>query len=115
MWQCLRCSEAVDDTLDVCWNCEANRLGALPGGIPPSDETHEKAELRRFLSKKHGPKKCATCQSALKFIGSKKFHEGFNFGVFGDFAELFVRHTNLEMYMCPECLRVEFFISDPVA
>jgi hypothetical protein len=33
-------------------------------------------------------------------------------GALGDLAELFVARTTLEMYVCPNCLRVEFFVSD---
>ena len=29
MWHCPKCQESVDDTLDVCWNCGADRQ---PGG-----------------------------------------------------------------------------------
>ena len=33
-------------------------------------------------------------------------------GALSDFAELFVAQTKLEMYVCPKCLRVEFFVSE---
>jgi len=31
----------------------------------------------------------------------------------GDIGEFFDRHLSLEMYVCPKCLRVEFFVSEP--
>jgi len=115
MWKCVKCSEDVDDGLEVCWNCEANRSGVVPNGASFSQEANSDTELKRFLNRKHGPKNCSVCQSALKFVGTKDFHEGANWGVLGDIGEIFVGHTNLEMYVCPTCLRVEFFISDPLA
>jgi hypothetical protein len=57
------------------------------------------AELKRFLNKKHGPKTCAVCHTALKFVGTKEFHEGINFGVPGDFGEIFVQ-TRVGKCMC---------------
>lgn len=114
MWKCLKCSEEVNEELDVCWNCEADRRGVLPKGASSTKRDNRDAELKRFLNKKHGPKKCSACQCALKFVGSREFHEGANWGMLGDLGELFVARTSLEMYACPTCLRVEFFLSDPV-
>jgi hypothetical protein len=113
MWKCPNCNEAVDDGLNVCWNCQTDKTGAL-SNEPSTEAGDEDAELKRFLNKKHGPKTCAVCQTALKFVGTKEFHEGINFGVLGDFGELFVQNTGMEMYVCPTCLRVEFFLSEPI-
>lgn len=115
MWKCLKCSEHVDDELAVCWNCEANRHGAVPNGASSFQEANDEADLKRFLNKTYEPKNCSACKSALKFVGTKEFHEGNNWGVLGDFGELFVGRTHLEMYTCPTCLRVEFFVSDRLA
>lgn len=112
MWKCLNCSEAVDDRFEVCWNCEADRRGVLPNGTSSSSEANGDNDLKRFLNKKHESKNCSACQSELKFIGTKEFHEGANWGALGELGELFVGRTNLEMHVCPTCLRVEFFVSD---
>jgi len=72
------------------------------------------AEPNRSLSQKYASKNCAGCQSPLKFLGTKTFHEGANWGILGDLGEIFVGHTNLDMYVCPSCLRVEFFASDTI-
>jgi hypothetical protein len=42
----------------------------------------------------------------------ERIHEGQRFGALGDFAELLVDKTKLEMYVCPSCLGVEFFVSE---
>jgi hypothetical protein len=114
MWKCLSCAEDIEDNLEVCWNCQADRGRNLPGR-DLSDETEDEPELKRFLNEKFSPKNCLQCHGVLKFVGRKEFHEGINFGVLGDFGDWFVGHTNLEMYVCPACLRVEFFVSDPIA
>jgi hypothetical protein len=115
MWKCLRCAEDIEDNLEVCWNCQADRVGNPSGGDLSSNETEDEPELKRFLNEKFSPKNCLQCHGVLKFVGSKEFQEGINFGILGDFGELFVSHTNLEMYVCPTCLRVEFFVSDPIS
>ena len=103
MWTCQNCSEEVEDQFDVCWNCEADREGVLPTG-GSSDPNTEDTERRAFLSEKFRPKDCLRCNTALRYAGRKEFHEG----------ELLAALTRLEMYVCPNCLRVEFFISDPI-
>lgn len=113
MWKCLKCAEDIEDNLEVCWNCQADREGNPPGHQSSSIEPESETELKRFLNQKFSPKNCLQCYGVLKFVGSKEFQEGINFGMLGDFGELFVGHTDLEMYVCPTCLRVEFFVSDP--
>jgi hypothetical protein len=42
--------------------------------------------------------------------GIHKFHEGTRWGVFVDFFGLFVNREKFNLYHCPECGKVEFFI-----
>jgi hypothetical protein len=46
----------------------------------------------------------------LEFLGTKKFQEGTNWGVIGAFGELFVNRESFDIYACPRCGRVEFFL-----
>jgi len=111
VWKCLNCTEEVEDQFDLCWNCGATSTGRLPTtSLSPEDS--EDREQKSFLNKKHSPKNCLRCDVVLTYAGTREFHEGMNMGVLGDFAELFVSHTKLEMYVCPNCFRVEFFASD---
>ena len=95
--------------MSVCWNCGADEQGALS---TPSLEAEEERERKSFLNEKFRPKDCLRCGIELTHAGSKHFHEGMTWGALGDFAELFVAQTKLEMYVCSKCLRVEFFVSE---
>ena len=53
---------------------------------------------------------CLRCDAELEFLGTKEFHEGGRLGFFGDFAELFVNRERLDVYACPSCGHVEFFL-----
>lgn len=116
MWTCRNCSEEVEDQFGVCWNCEADARGTVHtksyaehnAQIADARDTQRKA----FLNEKFRPKDCLRCNITMKYAGRKEFHEGPKLGAIGDFAELFVGQTNLEMYVCPNCLRVEFFAFD---
>lgn len=38
---------------------------------------------------------CASCKVALAYAGTKKFHEGTRWGVFGEIGEMFVNKGNV--------------------
>ena len=56
------------------------------------------------------PIQCPRCNTALKYLGTKKFHEGTRLGFLGDLGELFVNRESFDVYVCPRCGRVEFFV-----
>jgi hypothetical protein len=53
---------------------------------------------------------CSSCGVPLKYAGTKKFHEGTRWGLLGDLGELFVNKETFDVYCCPECGKVEFFL-----
>ncbi len=56
------------------------------------------------------PTLCLRCEAELEFLGTKEFHEGARWGFLGDLTELFVNRERLDVYGCPNCGRVEFFL-----
>ena len=58
----------------------------------------------------HDPMKCSRCETKLRYVGVKAFHEGRRWGVLGDLSELFVKREKFDVYVCPRCGRVEFFV-----
>ncbi|WP_396207693.1 hypothetical protein [Gemmatimonas sp.] len=53
---------------------------------------------------------CLRCRTSLQYMGTKKFHEGTRWSVFGDLAELFENREQYDVYMCPQCGKVEMFV-----
>ena len=56
------------------------------------------------------PISCPRCEQQLDFVGTKRLHEGTNWGVLGELGELFVKRERFDVYVCPRCGRVEFFV-----
>ena len=56
------------------------------------------------------PISCQRCQTALDYVGIKKFHEGTNWGFFGEIGELFVKKQHFDVYVCKKCGHVEMFV-----
>ena len=53
---------------------------------------------------------CSNCKVALAYAGTKKFHEGTRWGLLGDLGELFVNKETFDVYYCPSCGKVEFYV-----
>ena len=107
-WTCSNCHNEVEDTFDACWSCQHDRYGNprvdLTEGVTIDDISE-----RQMLSEKYKDQHCAVCRKRLTYVGTKKFHEGILFGGTYDPGALFQRLVVLEMYVCPQCRRVEFF------
>lgn len=108
MWSCSKCGESVEDTFDACWKCGTSWDGVKDAGVQavPTDETPAPAPepaSRTAIA-------CARCHEALQYVGRKRFHEGTNWGILGEIGELFVKREHFDVYVCPRCGGVEFFV-----
>jgi hypothetical protein len=45
----------------------------------------------------------------LVFSGNYKFHEGTRMGLLGNNFELFVNRESFDIYVCPDCGKLEFY------
>lgn len=135
MWQCIKCREKLEDDFEVCWNCGTSREGVEDPDFRKADDVRSEemdmaadANTRsvvddmtaiRAASHQREPKpietdpiRCLRCHRDLKYVGTKSFHEGFQWGgLFGDLGEFFVNQESFDVYVCPRCGRVEFFAS----
>lgn len=69
-------------------------------------------EEMRYVPEIPEPLLCPRCNKEMLFAGTKKFHEGsFEWGFWlGNLGELFTNRERFDVYVCPECGRVEFFL-----
>ena len=94
----------------------AIRAEHLRRGLPPprleepEEDSERPATDEDELAEDVDPLLCTRCQENLEYVGSKKFHEGTNWGVLGELGELFVKRERFDVYMCPRCGKVEFFV-----
>ena len=108
MWTCKKCGESVEDGFVVCWKCGTSQEGIEDPQFRavPSAEAMESTDVPKIVD----PISCARCNQALQYVGRKRFHEGTNWGVLGELGELFVKRQHFDVYVCPRCGRVEFFV-----
>jgi hypothetical protein len=132
MKKCPKCNADVDDNFDLCWNCqysffEEKVLGEddfklicaqcnaeVESGLQFCPHCHSAIELGfdNSEAKEQIPKQmsCLRCQVPLDFKGNFRFHEGTRMGAFGDLFELFTNRESFDLYCCPNCGKVEFFL-----
>jgi hypothetical protein len=53
---------------------------------------------------------CLRCDVPLKFAGEKRFHEGTHWGAIGELGHLFEKTETFQVFVCPRCGHVEFFV-----
>lgn len=58
----------------------------------------------------HKSVNCPRCNVPKAYLGTKKFHEGPRYGFLGELGELFVNKETFDVYACPRCGSVEFFV-----
>ncbi len=96
---CPKCRAEVENNLDVCWSCN---YSFVQNKTLAFEEEAEKFSGRKV--------NCLRCNTPMRFVGSKSFHEGANWGALGNLFELFEAKTYFDLYVCPKCGKVEFFI-----
>ncbi len=97
MKTCPNCGVEIETNFDVCWNCNYS--------------LKEKHILEFADSEKKKDIRCLRCNVKLDYSGAYKFHEGAKIGFFGNLFEAFVNREKFDLYTCPKCGKVEFFIS----
>lgn len=132
MKRCPKCNSEVDDNFDLCWNCQ---YSFIDDKILTNDDfqlvcPNCKAEVgpnKKFCpvcqfdldtvpnenpEKPVGSKQinCLRCNVPLEFKGNYSFHEGTRVGALGDIFELFQNRESFDLYCCPKCGKVEFFL-----
>ena len=76
---CPKCHEEVEDSFEICWNCNYS----FPDDkILDLSAVEEADDSGRSID-------CLRCQVKMIYSGKYEFHEGMNTGVFGNLFELF--------------------------
>lgn len=135
MKTCPNCKADVDDNFEFCWNCQYSFTDeqVLKENevklICPECKAEIDSNLHYCLYCKHNlnavveidrqtnpePVKqidCLRCQVPMSFNGNVRFHEGTRMGAFGDLFELFTNRESFDLYFCPNCGKVEFFLPE---
>lgn len=94
---CPNCKEEVENSFELCWNCNYSFVDERVLDIEDFKDTGGR-ELD-----------CLRCHTSMLFTGNYKFHEGFPTGILGAIGEAFVNRETFDLYLCPKCGKVEFF------
>jgi len=102
--KCPNCNTEIESGFDICWKCQYSFVDqkVIEPEKPDSTPTHYYSQLQ-----------CLRCAIPMLFSGNHEFHEGTRWGAFGNLFELFVNKDSFDLFVCPQCGKVEFFISIP--
>ena len=98
--KCNVCGSAAETGFELCWNCSSP--------LDLSEADGKRLAARRAISNFE----CGRCKGSMRYAGLKKFHEGAHAWGFwlGDLGELFTSRELYDVYICPSCGKVEFYI-----
>jgi hypothetical protein len=104
MKECPNCIVSVHDEYNVCWNCSYNFTSKKAEGFVCNDKDQKRDGLP--------PKKidCLRCKKPMLFGANRKFRKESNDGGFGNIADLLNNRSSYDVYVCPNCEKVEFFL-----
>lgn len=133
MKTCPNCKVEIDDNFDICWNCQ---FSLTENRVMESSEFYENCPhcnavvdtsfefcpncqhklgiktIPRDNASYEGKLKidCLRCKIPMFYKGNSKFHEGARIGALGNIFELFQNQESFDLYFCPQCGKIEFFL-----
>jgi len=133
MKTCPNCKSEVEDNFELCWNCQYSFTDAQVLAdnefkvVCPSCNAEIDANLNfcpyckqdlsaisvvanHDISDPVAQIDCLRCKVPMSYNGNVRFHEGTRMGAFGDLFELFTNRESFDLYFCPKCGKVEFFL-----
>ena len=57
---------------------------------------------------------CLRCGRQMRYIGREKLQLGQTGWVLGDLPNLFAGAMSVDIYTCPECRKMEFYLADEI-
>lgn len=126
MKTCPNCKSEVEDNFEICWNCQYSFIDnkvidlndfklVCPGCKTVVEETMHFCPVCRYdLAKFQVVKKeidnklieCLRCKIPLFLHERFDFQEGFQT------STLFTNRVSFDLYVCPKCRKVEFFLPE---
>jgi len=101
MKNCPKCNSELEDSFEICWNCN---YSLADNKVVEFEETADNTKTKNI--------NCIRCDVPLVYTGNFKFHEGTRFGIFGNIFEAFTNRESFDLYACPTCRKVEFYFPE---
>ena len=103
MKDCPKCKKVVPDEFDICWNCSYNFTSGKSEGL--IEELNDINFAKSNID-------CLRCKTPMSFEKQLKIHEGTDWGILGELGHLFQSKKSFDVYSCPSCGKVEFFLPE---
>ena len=102
MKNCPNCNAEIEHGFEICWKCQYSFA---------DQKVIEPVELgqNHFYSTIN----CLRCDVPMTFAGTRKIQDRIHWTTPGILLELLSNTDSFDLFVCPQCDKVEFFISPP--
>ena len=99
---CPNCNAEIESGFEICWKCQYNFVSKkieMPVGL---------AQNQYYTSLN-----CLRCDLPMVFAGTRKIQERIHWTTIGNVLELLTNTDSFDLFVCPQCNKVEFFVFAP--
>jgi hypothetical protein len=102
MKNCPNCQAEVETNFDVCWKCLYNFSEQKVITTPELGQSSFYSTIN-----------CLRCSIPMVFGGTRKIQDRQHWSTIGNLVELLSNKDSFDLFVCPQCGKVEFFIELP--
>lgn len=99
---CPNCNTEIEPGFEICWQCQYSFADQKVIEPVLTGQNHFYATIN-----------CLRCAVPMVFAGKRKIQERMHWTTVGNLIELLSDTDSFDLYVCPQCDKVEFFVSSP--
>lgn len=102
MKNCPNCNEEIEHGFEICWKCQYSFVDQKVIAPVELGQNHFYSTIN-----------CLRCDVPMTFAGTRKIQDRIHWTTPGILLELLSNRDSFNLFVCPQCDKVEFFISPP--
>jgi len=102
MKNCPNCNTEIEPGFEICWKCQYSFADQKVIETVVPGQNHFYATIN-----------CLRCEVPMIFAGTRKIQDRMHWTTVGNLLELLSNMDSFDLYVCPQCDKVEFFVSPP--
>ena len=100
--KCPNCETEIEPGFEICWKCRYSFADHKIIETVIAGQNHFEGAIN-----------CLRCGVPMVYAGQRKIQDRIHWTTVGNLFELLSNMDSFDLYVCPKCNKVEFFLSLP--